>query len=208
MKTRDAFTLVEVIVVVAILMMLMSLVTIVVGPTVARRKTATSCASNLRQIAALYNLYMTDNDGVFPNGSLMDRFTSSAYDPHNEEIFRCPLTRGDDLNYGRYWDNVLGMTANWSKVPTITNFPDGRPIPASDPELDILYRCLDHAYGGFSRGEGIRVGRYLYNSVGTVLGVRLNGTVQKVAPDSCWEFKAPKPISLTNLWKNCDRPSL
>ena len=89
-------------------------------------------------------------------------------------------------------------------------FPDGSPVPIFDPERDILFRCLDHAFDGFSRGD-MPTGRHIYNSVGTVLGVGLDGSVRHVAPDSCWEYRYEMRHGLMNsfpnLLNNCDHRS-
>lgn len=63
-ETR-AFTLVELLAVIAIIAVLAALVIPVVGR-VRESARATTCASNLRQLGAAFNLYAADNRGLWP----------------------------------------------------------------------------------------------------------------------------------------------
>jgi type II secretory pathway pseudopilin PulG len=195
---KRAFTLVEALVAISIVVILIGLIFIIVGPGMARAKTTPNCTSNLKQIGLAYNLYLSENDGGLPIGQSLLR------DPARKDLaalVNCPLTKT------RYWDNVEEFLAG-DKIFTRT-FPDGSPIPSFDAERDVLYRCLDHAYDGYSRIFPPGQGRMeTPETRGKVLGVRLSGSVTKVAPMSCWEFRLRYPDAASNLpylWEHCDR---
>jgi hypothetical protein len=192
---------VEVFVSIAIVTILAGIFLLIAGPGMAKAKTEPRCGSNLHQIAAAYALYETENDGIFPDHSLL--FLQPAGSPL-QNVSHCPLNRREG-----YWDDV-----QWAKMYALMpvldkTFPDGKPIPVFDPDKDILYRCLDHAYFGFSRDRhggmtGILIDEGTH---GKVLGVRLNGSVSKVSPLSCYYYRHVVPRSLnvnTELWQNCD----
>ena len=201
MSRQKAFTLFEILTVCAIIGILSGLVLLIAGPGIAKSKTQPGCEAHLRQVAVAYNLYMADNDSKLPTRSLTDRW-GTTYEPQLANLARCPLT------HGVYWDAIYMAIGDKDSVAYADKFPNGKPIPVFDSEKDVLYRCLDHAFGGFSRGDTPGKFRFVYNSVGTVLGVRLNGTVEKVAPDSCWEFRYNElgTMRYSNLWGHCDNP--
>ena len=200
-KHQEGFTVLEVFVSIAIITILGGLFLLIAGPGIAKAKTESRCISNLHQIAAAYALYETENDGTFPGHSLL-------WVPPAENslqlVANCPLNRREG-----YWDDVQWARL-YSLLPILaTTFPDGRPIPLFDPDKDVLYRCLDHGYSGFARGRGgSMTGRLIDDATrGKVLGVRLNGTVSKVSPVSCYYYRHQKP-SFPNVnpefWQHCD----
>ncbi|MHB8635910.1 MAG: type II secretion system protein [Fimbriimonadaceae bacterium] len=201
---RRAFTLVEVLTVAAIVAILLGVTAYAVGPGIAESRTAPGCASNLRQIAMVYASYAADNDSKLPTKSIFQM--SNSYSAEIAGVRRCPLT------HGGYWDDYGGALAFQNSTVYQTVLPNHRAIPAVDFERDVLYRCLDHGYAGFVRGTPPGQGR-LNNKFtrGFVLGVRLDGSVTKVAPFSCWQFRYFDPAvvtSLPNLWANCDDPAV
>ncbi|MGA2916788.1 MAG: type II secretion system protein [Sedimentisphaerales bacterium] len=86
-RFQEAFTLVELLVVISIIAMLLAILI----PSLQRaRKQAKTviCRSNLKQWGIMYTMYCDDNRGYFFSGQINDSWTAGA-------------------NFGRYWRNVM-----------------------------------------------------------------------------------------------------
>jgi hypothetical protein len=192
--------------VIVIVMIMSAIVVLAAGPALARQKTTPTCASNLHQLAAAYNMYMTDNDQELPQSSGIVYHYMSEGTPSQRGIVRCPLTgiAYDDAVNWQIIYNPSHAEAIHQPPPMVYQslLPDGRPIPAFDPESDVLVRCMSHGYDGFDPND---YGAYY----GKVLGVRLNGAVAKVPPLSCWQLAFLMPEILEQYpptWQTCDLP--
>lgn len=204
MKRDRGLTLIETLIVVGIIGVLMGILGVVFGPGIAKSRTKPGCASNLRQIAAAYNLYLADNDNGWPmmGGMVSNQIVWSLYKPPRS----CPLN-------GK-WHYADGYTnGRWALLHPSSKdrkaFLDGTPVPKFDPSLDVLARCLDHGTDGFSRGAGT-VWAIDGKTKGRVLGARLDGSVRYVSPLSCWEARTmPDGVLImeASLWRGCDSPT-
>ncbi len=65
-KETKGITLIEVMIVAAIVVVLLGVLWLAVGPSVKRKALETRVFSDLRQIAAAYNIYVSENDGKYP----------------------------------------------------------------------------------------------------------------------------------------------
>jgi prepilin-type N-terminal cleavage/methylation domain-containing protein len=196
-QSARAFTLVEIMVVLAIIFLFSAILFLVAGPGIARAKTQPSCSSNLRQQAVIYNLYATDNDDLSPS-SLQYLYTAKV----DRNILVCPLSK---LAYRNMVDVYNGYQLPGFKVKR-SSLPDGFALQSFDPQKDVLVRCLDHGFDGFSRQDsvGLKIDQH---TKGKVLGVRMNGQITKVAPLSCWEFiywEDPQIEANPTMWAGCD----
>ena len=167
---QNAFTLVELLVVVAIIAVLAALLWPVIphrNPQGARRS---SCQSNLKQINLGYLQYVQDYNGKFPLSSRPEGWFG-ALQPYlkSETIFRCPSeeARGDD-NLTDYWFNrrLAGVESKTVSDPARTLL-SGDGEPSDDPNVSLqlmpplwlekpdspAWRHLDGANYGFADGH-------------------------------------------------------
>jgi hypothetical protein len=206
-RLTGAFSLAEIITVIAILLILMAICGFAFGPSLYKAKTQPICASNLKQIATAYVMYSTDNDGGFPmiGGLSSHPYLAKQY----HLVTRCPLNPQSEYEDMYSWALGLGGLRPNSPPRTSEIFPDGTSIPHFDSSLDVIVRCLDHGFDGFDR-HGSRVFSIEGSTGGKVLGARLDTSVTRVFPLSCWEFGSwpKKQIAIyPGLWGHCDRPA-
>lgn len=101
MKFRIAFTLIEVLIVIAIIAIVAALLFPVFNSARSSGK-RTTCISNMRQIAAAWNLYAGDNGETFVPRAIETGGSSKSYDtllaPYikNNDVWRCPGAREPD----------------------------------------------------------------------------------------------------------------
>ncbi len=83
MRIKNAFTLVELLVVVGIISLLLAL-SLPVMRRVRQQGDETVCRSNLRQLAIVMKTCINDNDGAFPSSSYLYHSSASLWPPHEE----------------------------------------------------------------------------------------------------------------------------
>ncbi len=140
MKRQKAFTLVELLVVIGIIALLIS---ILLPSLIKARESAmrVKCASNLRQLRLLWNIYAQNNKGVFPtlwgpapvyaNYPATKQDLKTVIDPYVKDpwIFYCPTT-GNDPNDPSNWNYPAGsgnlvidyaILVSWKRMSGSTN---------------------------------------------------------------------------------------
>jgi prepilin-type N-terminal cleavage/methylation domain-containing protein/prepilin-type processing-associated H-X9-DG protein len=133
MKSRNAFTLIEILVVIAII----AIIAAILFPVFARaRENArrAACQSNLKQIGLAFQQYIQDNDGRYPQaqnsvisvsgGSITRSYPTSDPDylwplklePYtkNRQVFNCPDVRVGTNTYHDYNGGAHNITFGWS----------------------------------------------------------------------------------------------
>ena len=131
-RLQEAFTLVELLVVISIIAMLL---TILVPSLQRARKQARTvlCKSNLKQWGLMYTMYCDDNRGYFFSGQINGSWTAGA-------------------NFGRYWRNVMKPyshnSAMWLCPETIKPQVNGdMPIKGSSTNVAWEYEGDVGSYG-------------------------------------------------------------
>mgnify|MGYP001309147609 CR=1 FL=1 len=172
MSSAVGFTLIELLVVVAIIGILAAILFPVFAKARENARRA-SCISNLKQIALSGQLYLQDNDRIYPpvptinDGSSGWAFELSKY-AKNDAVFQCPSeTKDMDEGFTDYWmnGNVLNLSESRLQSPSnVLLLGDGDTnavdyaLPSTDYgnwEVDAAYatRHLDGADFAFADGH-------------------------------------------------------
>ena len=156
MKIKRGFTLIELLVVIAIIAILAALLL----PALARAKQKAdgiACLSNLKQWGLALNMYLDDNNQVFPDFSIPNNTPGAASGYDQDNIHWTDLATFAAGGYGtRAWFNALppyvsqkalsqyaADPTNFVNGPNIFNCPSARFLPA---EVDPLNRVA-FSYG-------------------------------------------------------------
>jgi prepilin-type processing-associated H-X9-DG protein/prepilin-type N-terminal cleavage/methylation domain-containing protein len=86
MKTKNAFTLVEILIVIGIIAILAAILFPVLANS-KKKALSAKCQSNLRQIGIMISMYKQDYDGAFPNGDAIERHLNPKI---NTAKLQCP----------------------------------------------------------------------------------------------------------------------
>ena len=130
---RAAFTLIELLVVIAIIGILASLLLPVLGKAKKKARTLQS-ASNQRNIAAAYVMYLDDNDGWYP-------------------VVAGPASVGGKQGFGK------GM--GWKDLPEVVSRLYGAKVPAQDRPLN---KYVSNKYEVFHDPNDVGGGAYNVSS--------------------------------------------
>lgn len=197
-RNSQGFTVLEILTVIVIMTCVAATFAIAVGPRMYAAKSAPTCEQNMRQIVTALHLYVEENDGSFPVSYLRSQSVLGSRDLQ----WRCPLSSH------RSYEVSLGFTQSQIQNPDRVLDPDGNPLPSFDPTRDVLVRCLHHGFEGFDIHDSPGWNVSSKDSRGRVLGVRFDGSVQKVAPVSCWELRTMSASEMQSIaWKSCDDPN-
>lgn len=123
-RRRNAFTLVELLVVLGIIVVLVSILLPVLNSIREQGKSVT-CASNVRQLLGAMNSYVTENDGALPLAPQADTYPPPANDPVASSLayyMASPTVPLINYRDGRLWkyvstDSSIPANANISSAP-------------------------------------------------------------------------------------------
>ncbi len=147
-NTKSGFTLIELLVVIAVIAVLVSILlpALSLARTLARRN---GCASNLRQMGSVLQMYNNDHSGHYPEQNTLQGSwsygdgMSALYPEYVKEprVFWCPADRGNPLptdintNYGNVNNSaqVSYMYVYAFQKNSLNNPPDRAESPVSTP---------------------------------------------------------------------------
>ncbi|WP_269522252.1 prepilin-type N-terminal cleavage/methylation domain-containing protein [Coraliomargarita parva] len=121
-RSRQAFTLIELLMVIAILVILASILI----PAVSQVKTKASsaqCATQIRTIGMALQMYLQDNDNILPSGAPFQNNPFSGQGPYYN---RDP--RRFQTMFGSYWD--VPRAQNWSTTASKMDYDGTLAWPA------------------------------------------------------------------------------
>ncbi|CAN5392068.1 hypothetical protein BH11ARM2_BH11ARM2_10240 [soil metagenome] len=187
-RSVQAFTLIEILVVISIMGLLSSFLGFVVAPAVKEKGTQTTCASNMRQIVSAYRLYANDNDDKLPQAG-WDSAQMRSYLKASPASFFCPKRHVvEGVVYPTYVD------LNGTFHAMANSFPDrprelgnGLTAPRFDPERDAILKCNQHGIEGY---DSPIVGTWytVQNLRGRVLTAYLDGRTAFAPLTACWQL--------------------
>lgn len=171
-KSRQAFTLVEVLVSIAVIAVLISLSVPVLQNALSKSRSA-ACASNLRQLGVAFQLYAADNHGYFPAARFRDPYVEGKNPSQNFWQVEIRPGNGWDLRYRR--------------------------VNIQNPATAILAgdNCAYHLilkYGGFEKDASLPGG---YRSthpdrhIGEANYLFVDGQVESLVPEEAQELLSP-----------------
>jgi len=178
MKRRNAFTLVELLVVIGIIALLISILMPALSR--ARRQAQTTqCLSNLRQLGTATVMYLNDNRSVYyphNNGSLEGGwwFRINKYVNKNEKLMHCPAWEGYTLWGVEGWNYGYNLRLNHQPA----NKVKGGVIMLADA---YWYFCSQY-WANYWVGSPSAAWNY-YNGKGANIGSALGGGVYRVHLD-------------------------
>jgi len=158
------YTLVEVLVVTAIIGMLMAITLPMLDKARARAR-STRCVSNLHQLGAALNLYITSNNGYYPIASVMPSTETDPGMPRirgllepycSAGVFECPSDDPLEPDYGHssYFEGE-GSSYQWAEMINGRHFADGIQFGRF---FNIEIMMILHDYGPFHRGVSGDIG--------------------------------------------------
>lgn len=164
-KREAAFTLIELLVVVAIIAILAA----ILYPVFLRAKEAakaSTCASNIRNLALAVDLYQTDHDGRFPLAAYAEgagfKLWHDMTDPYlnNKQVWHCPSstvskTDSNGVTTAHYGYNALYLTTiamDFSNAQTHTAFQTSD--IANPSETVLLIEARSSVSGSWCGDDG------------------------------------------------------
>lgn len=167
---RRAVSLLEMLIAIAIITTLASMLLSALGGMTSRARGA-RCMANLRQIAVAMNLYVSDNDGLFPpqtdaNGKDWDELLQNLMVGRPESKQELYLCQGQSPKVRYGYNNLISGTNSGAPSFDIADTPYRRVINIVNPAKKVLVGCVSK---GRSIAPGVPGGN---NSMALVHGKR------------------------------------
>jgi prepilin-type N-terminal cleavage/methylation domain-containing protein len=130
-KTRQAFSLIELLTVIAVIAILATLLMTAIGSSKERARQML-CTSNLRQISLAMNMYLDDLEKRPPG---LDSLVGARYIA-NKEVFICPDDRTKD------WGRLVNQLPSFTSTSYTVDVGDSTDSPSSPPAQTLPYSYL------------------------------------------------------------------